>query len=459
MEPNPQSRLRTLEPPTIPGLPIPSDPVLVNLIRTEPAPVMRAVTNPRRTRVVITGVGAVTPLGLTAEDLWRSLVAGKSGVRPITGLDVTQFPTKIGAQVHDFEPAHFMDAKEVRRVSRSTQFAMAAARMAWADAQLDHGGIDPDRTGVYLGTGVGGYDVGESSVEFLLKRGPAHFSPFAVGALMPNASAFHVSHALGLHGYNGTVTTACAAGTQAIGEATEVIRRGLTDVMISGGTESAVIRIGLAGFGQMRALSRRNDTPELASRPFDGERDGLVLGEGCGILILESLPHALARNAPIYAEVLGSGVSADAYHVAAPDPRGEGARKAMEWALADAHVSPDEVDYISAHATSTEAGDAAEVVAVKKVFGERAYRVPISAAKSMTGHTFGAAGALQAIACVFTLRDQVLHPTINQTTPDPQCDLDVVPNVARPARVETILSNSFGFGGQNACLVLRKYDA
>jgi 3-oxoacyl-[acyl-carrier-protein] synthase II len=275
---------------------------------------------------------------------------------------------------------------------------------------------------------------------------------------MPNAPAFHISLMLGARGYNATICTACASGTQAISEATEVIRRGAADVVIAGGTECAITQTGIGGFGQMRALSLRNEDPEKASRPFDKMRDGLVLGEACGILVVESLEHARQRGANIYAEVVGSAVSADAFHVVQSDPSGAGAARAMRWALDNAHLVPEDIDYISAHATSTQVGDAAEVVAIKAVFGERAYSIPVSSLKSLIGHTIGAAGALEAIACVLSLRDQKVHPTINQEVPDPACDLDCVPNVARAIRVNTILSNSFGLGGQNACLILRKFQ-
>ncbi len=418
-----------------------------------------SVSVDRRPRVVITGLGAVSPIGNTAEEFWHNLLAGVSGIKPITYFDTSQLPIHIAGEVRRFDPGQFMDIKDARRMSRGSQYAVAAACMARTDAGLDGYELDRDRTGVYLGTGGGGYDVSEMGIQTLFSRGYARLSPFVFGAAMPNAFSFNVALALRLYGYNSTVTTACAAGTQAIGEAAEVIRRGQADVMITGGSDCAVTHIGLAGFAQLRALSTRKCPPEEASRPFDGERDGLVVGEGCGVLILESLPHALTRGARIYAEVLGFAASADAYHLVAPDPSGAGASKAIRWALSDARVSTEDIDYISAHATSTDAGDAAEIVAIKKVFGERAYRIPISSAKSMIGHAIGAAGALEAVASVLTIRDGKIHPTINQRTPDPRCDLDTVPNFARTQRVDTVLSNSFGFGGQNACLVLRRFES
>ncbi len=409
-------------------------------------------------RVVITGLGAVSPIGNTVEEYWRNLLAGTSGVKPISTFDSSQLPVHIAAEVKQFDPARFMDFKEARRISRGAQYAVAAAHMAWADAGLDGAELDRDRIGVYMGTAAGGYDVSESGTQTLFSRGYARISPFMFGAAMPNAFAFNIALSLKLYGYNSTVSTACASGTQAIGEAANVIRRGQADMMLSGGSDCMALQITIAALGQMRALSTRACPPEEASRPFDGERDGLVVGEGSGILILESLPHALARGARIYAEVLGFAASADAYHIVAPDPSGEGASKAIRWALADARISPDEVDYISAHATSTDVGDAAETTAVKKIFGERAYRIPISSAKSMIGHTIGAAGALESIAGVLAIRDGKIHPTINQRTADPRCDLDTVPNVAREHRVDTVLKNSFGFGGQNACVVFRRFE-
>ncbi len=435
---------------------IPLETIPINILRPEPAPALLQLRLPKRTRVVVTGMGAVTPIGDTVEEFWRNALAGNSGVGRVMRIDTTPFATHIGAELKHFDPAQFMTLKQARRMSRCSQFAIAAAKMAVQDARLDK--IDPDRTGVVIGTAVGGYDAVQEGMTDVLTKGWRHTSPFALGAGMPNAPAFHVSLLFNARGYNSTVCTSCASGTQAIGEAAEAIRRGAADVIVAGGTESAIMETAIGGFGQMRALSLRNDEPEKASRPFDKLRDGLVLGEGCGMLVLESVEHARARSAPIYAEVLGYAAAGDAYHVVQSDPTGAGAARAMQWALDNARVTPEQIDYISAHATSTQVGDASEVVAIKKIFGERAYDIPISALKSMIGHTIGAAGALAAIACILTLRDRKIHPTINQEVSDPACDLDCVPNAAREAGVRTVLSNSFGLGGQNACLVLRKFE-
>lgn len=425
-----------------------------------PAPLleMALAARARRPRIVITGLAALAPNGNSKEEFWANCLAGCSGVGPITRFDPTPFPTRFAGEVKNFEPREFMDFKEARRMSRSSQFAIASAKMATADAHLALPVEDAERVGIYIGTAVGGYDKAEEGIKTLYTKGWQRVSPFAIGAAMPNAPAFHVGMATGAKGYLGTVTAACASGTQAIGEASEVIRRGWADVMLVVGTEAGVIETGVAGFAQMRALSTRNDEPQKASRPFDKDRDGFVLGEGSAALVLESLDHAIARDAPIYAEVLGSSVSNDGYDVASPDPTGEGECRVMRLALADAGISVDEVDYINAHGASTPIGDVVESLAVKQLFGERAYQIPISGTKSMIGHALGAAGALEAVACVLTLRDQKIHPTINYETPDPDCDLDYVPNRFRAARVETVLSNSFGLGGQNACLILRKFD-
>ncbi len=412
----------------------------------------------QRTRVVITGLGAITPLGNTVDEFWKNLLAGKSGVEKIERFDVNSFDTRFAGQVKGFDPTQFMDRKDARRMSLSAQWAVAAAHMAVTDAHLSLAEIDPDRIGVCLGTALGGFDQVQEGMDVLFHKGWRHLSPFSAGAGMANAAAFHMSLYLGTRGYLGTIVTACASGTQSIGEAAEIIRRGAADIMITGGTDCAVLESVLASFAQMRVLSTRNSQPEHASRPFDRERDGLILSEGSGVLVLESLEVARARGASCYAEVLGSATSADAYHLAHSDPQGRGAARAMTWALANAGTLPKEIDYINAHAASTPVGDAAEVVGIKKVFGERAYEIPISSTKSMIGHSMGAAGALETIVCVLTMRDQIIHPTINYQLPDPSCDLDFVPNVPRPAKVRTVLSNSFGLGGQNACLVLRRIE-
>ncbi len=426
--------------------------------RPEPLPQMVLATRPRRPRVVITGIAAIAPNGNTAEEFWANTLAGKSGVAPITRFDASQYPTRFAAEVKNFEPRDFMEPKEARRISRASQFVIAAAQMAAADARLVLPLEDGERAGVYMGTAVGGFDSAELGIKTLFEKGHQRLSPFVIGASMPNAAAFHVGMTTGAKGYLGTVTAACASGTQAIGEGAEVIRRGWAEVMFVGGTEAGVIETSVAGFSQMRAISNFNQDPAKASRPFDKNRDGFVIGEGGAVLVIELLDHAIARGAKIYAEILGSSVSSDAYDVVAPDPSAQGEIRVMKWALADAGIGADEIDYINAHATSTVAGDVVETLALKKLFGERAYQLPISSTKSMIGHTLGAAGALEAIVCALTLRDQKIHPTINLETPDPECDLDYVPEGAREAHVETILSNSFGLGGQNACLILRKFD-
>ena len=411
-----------------------------------------------RQRVVITGMGAITPIGLTVDEYWSALVQGKSGIGPITFFDSEGYPTTIAAEVKGFEPKAYMDTKEARRMARFSQFAVAAATMALQDARIDLAVEDPEQIGVVLGNGNGGLPNIEEEMRTLLNRGGSRVNPFFMPMQLPNMAAAQISIRYGLKGYISTVITACAAGTQAIGEATEVIRRGKADVMVAGGTEATISEIGLAAFCALRALSTRNHEPARASRPFDKDRDGFVAAEGAGILVLESLDHALARGATILAEITGYGVSADAYHVVAPDAEGSGAARCMKLALADAHISPAQVDYINAHGTSTPLNDMTETLAIKRVFGEAAYSIPISSTKSMIGHLLGAAGGVEAVACVKTLLDGIIHPTINYETPDPQCDLDYVPNTARRLPVRTVLSNSFGFGGQNACLVFQAYQ-
>jgi len=407
--------------------------------------------------VVITGMGVVTPIGLSVEEFWQGLVAGRSGIRRITEFDASPYPTQIAALVRGFDPQEYMDRKAARRMSRFSQFAVAATRMALEDADLTIEG-DGTEVGVLLGNAIGGLSDIEAACRVLFQRGGMRISPFVVVMIPPNLAAFQVAYTYGIKGYNATVTTACAAGTQAIGEAAEVIRRGKAQVMVTGGTEAGFCELGLAMFSVGRAYSTRNDEPERASRPFDRDRDGFVGGEGCGILILESLEHARRRGAHIYAEVLGYGASSDAYHLIAPDPTGAGAARAMAWALEDAGLGPEDVDYINAHGTATILGDVAETRAIKKVFGDHAYRVPISSTKSMIGHLWGGAGAVEAIACVKAIETGIIHPTINLENPDPECDLDYVPNVARRAKVDVAMNNSFGLGGQNACVVLGRYQ-
>ena len=409
-------------------------------------------------RVVVTGLGAVTPLGLGVAEMWERLLKGESGIGHITQFDSTDFPVHIAGEVRDFDPEQYMERKQARRMARFTQFAVASARMTMEDARYDPHDDDSSRVGVIMGTGIGGgITETERAHTALLEGGRRRVSPLFVPILMPNAAAYQISFLFGLRGYNSTVVTACASATQAMAEAAKIIEAGGADVMVTGGAESSLSVLGMAGLAATRALSSHNDPPEKASRPFDRERDGFVASEGAGVLLLESLDHAERRGAKIYGEILGSGGSADAYHITAPDPEGTGAALAMQRALDDAGVGTDEVDYINAHATATPLGDAAETVAIKRVFGERAYRIPVNATKSMIGHLIGAAGAVEAIVTLLTLRDHILHPTINYENPDPECDLDCVPNQAREAGVDVALSNSFGFGGQNASIVLGRY--
>jgi 3-oxoacyl-[acyl-carrier-protein] synthase II len=408
-----------------------------------------------RQRVVITGMGAITPLGLNVRDTWQGLIEGRSGIDLLTKIDASKYPTKIGGEVKDFDPKEYMGFKEARRMERFCHLAVAAAGEALGDAQLRTEWMDPEQVGVLMGTAIGGLDATDEAVHNLIEG--RQVSPFYLVRTVANMAAFHVSHTYGLKGYNNTVTTACAAGVQAVGEAAEVIRRGAAQVMVTGGTESSASELGLAGFSAMRGLSTRNDDPQGACRPFDKDRDGFVCSEGCGMLVLENLDHALRRGAHIYAELLGYSATTDAYNLATPDPEGEGAARAIRWALEDAGVGPDDVDYINAHGTGTVLNDAMETLAIKKVFGEQAYRVPVSSTKSMIGHLFGGAGAVETIVCALTIEHGVIHPTINYHTPDPECDLDYVPNVARKAQVKVVLSNSFGLGGQDACLVVGRY--
>lgn len=421
---------------------------------------MARLSRHRRPRVVVTGISALAPNGNQVQEFWANTLAGKSGIDAIARFDASPYPSRVGGEIKNFEPRDFMDFKQARRMARCSQFAIACAKMAARDAHLELPLENRERVGVLIGTAVGGVDATEESLHIMIEKGWNRVSPFAIGAAMPNAPAFHVSMTTGAHGYLGTITAACASGTQTIGDGAEIIRRGWADVMFVGGTEAGLYPMGIAAFAQMRAISTHyNDTPETASRPFDSTRDGFVMSEGCAILILESLDHAIARDAPIYGEVLGSSVASDAYDVVAPDPSGEGEVRVMKLALADAGVNVDEIDYISAHATSTVVGDNIEAKAIKKLFGDRASQIPISALKSMIGHTLGAGGALEAVVSLLTLRDQKIHPTVNLCHPDAECaGLDLVPERARSARVETVLSNSFGLGGQNACLVLRKFD-
>lgn len=410
-----------------------------------------------RRRVVVTGLGAITPVGLCVDDYWASVVSGKSGAGPITLFDSTGYPTQIAAELKGFDPKNYMDGREARRMARFSQVAVAAAREAITRSGLNLEKEDRDQIGVLMGNGNGGLPTVEAEVRNIAAKRGDRVSPFLMPMELPNMAAAQVSLQFGLRGYNSTVITACAASSQSIGEAAEVIRRGAADVMITGGTEAGITEIALAGFSALRALSTRNDDPQAASRPFDRGRDGFVAAEGAGMLVIESLEHALQREAPILAEVSGYGASADAFHLVAPDEEGKGAARAMSLALQDAGVKPPEVDYINAHGTSTPLNDATETLAIKRVFGEGAYAIPVSSTKSMIGHLLGGAGGVEAVVCVKTILEGIIHPTINYESGDPVCDLDYVPNVARRQAVNTVLSNGFGFGGQNACLVFQAF--
>ena len=412
-----------------------------------------------RPRVVITGIGVMSPLGHTAAESWDSLLNGRSGIGPITQFDASEFPCRIAGEVKDFRPQDYMDFREARRISRASQLAIAAARMALADAGLPEPVPDGERTGVLIGTGVGGFEVADTNMVILRSKGFSRVSPFAMTGFLPNMPSHHVSLLAQAFGPISTVTAACATGTQAIGEGVEMIRRGVADRVLAGGVEGLIHEAAIAGFGAMRALSTAfNDAPHRASRPFDRDRDGFILSEGAGVVILERLELALARQATIYAEVMGHASSSDAYHVAAQDPEAAGAVRAMKWALDDAGLSPDEVDHINAHGTSTPMNDVSETTAIKTLFGSRAYEIPVSSNKSLLGHAMGGAGAIEAIFAALTIKEGIIPPTWNYETADPDCDLDYVPNAPRSATVRTVLSNSFGLGGQNACLVLGAVD-
>ncbi len=420
---------------------------------------IKLLDNQGRHRIVITGMGAMSPLGHTAAESWASVLNGRTGIGPITQFDPTGLPSRIAGEVKEFVPKKYMSFKDARRMSRASQLAVAAARMALQDAGLPESVPDAERVGVVMGIGACGLEVADRNLQLLRTHGLSRVSPFAMTGFLPNMPSHHVSLMAGTLGPINTVTAACATGAQALGESAELIRRGRADMVITGGTEGLIHEAAIAGFSAMRALSTHfNDEPGRACRPFDKNRDGFVLSEGAGVVIMERLDHALQRGAHIYAEFLGHASSSDAYHVAAPDPEAAGAVRAMRWAIEDAGVPLTAVDYINAHGTSTPVNDSTETLALKRLFGERAYEIPVSSSKSVLGHAMGGAGALEAIFCVYALRTSTLPPTWNYETADPTCDLDYVPNAPRPAKVQTILSNSFGLGGQNACLVLGKYD-
>jgi 3-oxoacyl-[acyl-carrier-protein] synthase II len=416
------------------------------------------MTSNYETRVVVTGMGAVTCLGNSVEEFWTGIKNGQSGIREISLVSPDGFPCSVSGEIQDFDASDYMDRKEARRMARFSQFAVVAAQQAIGDSGLDLDSEDLDRVGVLIGSGSGGLPETDQQAEIRVKRGVGRMSPYYIPMMLVNMASANISHAFNLAGYTNTCVTACAASTQAIGEAAEVIRRGSADIIVTGGTEAGICEIGMGGFSTMRALSTWDGDPALASRPFDKGRDGFAPAEGSGILILESLKHAKARGATIYAEIGGWGVSSDAYHLVQPHPEGSGAAKAINRALDNAQMGIDDIDYINAHGTSTPINDASETKAIKAVFGEQAYNIPISSTKSMVGHSLGASGSLEAIACINSINESILHPTINQEESDPDCDLDYIPNVAREAEVNVTLSNSFGFGGQNACLVIKKFS-
>ncbi len=411
-----------------------------------------------RRRVVITGMGCITPLGIGMDALWEGLITPRRVIGRITSFDPSEYSTQIAGEVRDFDPKQYMDGKEARRTARFIQFAIATTQMALKDANLTITPDNAERIGTLIGSGIGGIDYMDSQVRILDRQGPSRISPFLPAMMIADMASGMTSIRFGIKGPNLCVVTACSTGADAIGQAMRTIQYGDADVMIAGGSEASIYPIGIAGFCAARAMSTRNDDPEHASRPFDAERDGFVMSEGCGILILEELEHAKARGARIYAELKGYGMSADAYHITQPDPEGDGARRAMLNAIRDARLQPTDIHYINAHGTSTKYNDAKETLAIKRAFGDYAYQLPVSSTKSVTGHLLGAAGAVEAIISVLALQHQTLPPTINYEYPDPECDLDYVPNTPRPATLTNVMSNSFGFGGHNTALVISKYD-
>jgi 3-oxoacyl-[acyl-carrier-protein] synthase II len=407
-------------------------------------------------RVVVTGLGAVTPIGNTVSDYWDGLVSGRNGVAGITLFDASDHACRFGAEVKDFDPSGFLEAKEAKRWDRFCKFGVVAAKQAVADAGLNITDANADRIGVSIGSGVGGLLTMETQAHVLEGKGPGRVSPFTVPMMIPNMATGLAAIALGAKGPSSAVATACAAGSNSIGDAFRLLQLGKADVMVCGGAESAITPLGVAGFASAKALSFRNDDPATASRPFDKERDGFVIGEGAGVLVLETLAHAEARGATVLAEVVGYGTTCDAHHITAPTPGGVGGAAAIRLALEDGQISADSVDYINAHGTSTPANDKNETSAIKSALGSRALAIPVSSTKSMTGHLLGGSGGIEAVACVLALQHGVVPPTINHINPDPDCDLDVVPNTAREHSLGTVLSNSFGFGGHNVCLAFRR---
>ncbi|MBS4210643.1 beta-ketoacyl-ACP synthase II [Bacillus sp. FJAT-50079] len=408
-------------------------------------------------RVVVTGIGAVSPLGNDAATTWKNIIAGQSGIGPLTRLDAEQYPAKVAAEVKDFDIEKYVERKEARKMDRFTHYALAAAMMAVEDSKLTIDESNATDVGVWIGSGIGGLETLENQFETFQKRGYRRVSPFFVPMMIPDMAAGQVSIYLGAKGVNSCTVTACATGTNSIGDAFKVIQRGDAQAMIAGGAEAPITRMSVAGFCANTALSTNPD-PKTASRPFDLNRDGFVIGEGAGIIVLEELEHALNRGAHIYAEIVGYGATGDAYHITAPAPGGEGGARAMKMAINDGGLAPEDIDYINAHGTSTPYNDKYETMAVKEVFGDHAYKLAISSTKSMTGHLLGAAGGVEAIFTCLALKEGILPPTMNIETPDPECDLDYVPNEARKADVKTALSNSLGFGGHNATLAFKKYE-
>ncbi len=415
------------------------------------------MTNFELKRVVVTGMSAITPIGNTLSDYWDGLLSGKNGIGPITRFDASKHRCRIAGEVKGFDPHDYMERKQAKHTDRFAQFAIAASKQAVADAKFEINDLNAEQVGVMIGTGVGGLKVLEDQQEIYLSRGPSRCSPFMIPMMIGNMAAGLTAIYTGAKGPNSCAVTACASGSNAIGDAFRLIQRGFAQAMICGGTESAITPLGLAGFASAKALSTRNDDPAHASRPFDRDRDGFVMGEGGGIIILEDLECALSRGARIYAEMVGYGMTCDAYHMTSPVPGGEGATRAMQLAMKDASLTPEDISYINAHGTSTPANDPTETKAIKKALGESAYQVAISSTKSMTGHLLGGSGGIEAVATVMAIAHNKIPPTINLDNPDPECDLDYVPQISRSKRVEATLSNSFGFGGHNVTLAFKKY--
>jgi len=407
-------------------------------------------------RVVVTGIGVISPVGNTKDEFWSAIVSGKNGVGPMTSFDCKDYTSRIAGEVKDFTPHPFIPKKELRRMEKFVQFAVTAAKEAVDDSGLDISKEDPFRIGVLVGSGIGSLRIIEEQHKVILERGPSRITPFLIPMLIVNMASGHISIMFKIKGPNSCTTTACAAGTHALGDAFRIIQKGDADMMITGGTESCITALGVGGFCALKALSTRNDEPERASRPFDKERNGFVMAEGAGIAVLEELEHAKKRNANIYGEVIGFGMSGDAYHMTAPDPSAEGPARCMQNALEDAGIKPEQVSYINAHGTSTLLNDKVETLAIKKVFGGYAKKVPISSTKSMTGHLLGAAGGVEFAACCLAIKNDMIPPTINYENPDPECDLDYVPNKARKAKVNIAISDSLGFGGHNATICVKK---